>query len=122
MSCRLQFCYLGIVTSLEVNHKNVDKATKGQEVCIKIENVPGETPKLFGRHFDENDVLVSKVCGSCAWLQLRGYMWLNVVMRGCTWLCVAARGYTWLQVRGCEVCGREHVCFSERCRACVCVP
>ena len=56
-----QFCYLGIVTSLELNHKPVEKATKGQEVCIKIENVPGETPKLYGRHFDETDSLVSKV-------------------------------------------------------------
>ena len=56
-----QFCYLGIATSLELNHKPVDKAVKGQEVCIKIENVPGETPKLYGRHFDEKDTLVSKV-------------------------------------------------------------
>ena len=56
-----QFCYLGIATSLELNHKPVDKAVKGQEVCIKIENVPGETPKLYGRHFDEKDTPVSKV-------------------------------------------------------------
>ena len=64
-----QFCYLGIVTSLELNHKPVDKATKGQEVCIKIENVPGETPKLYGRHFDENDLLISKVC-IISWIYL----------------------------------------------------
>lgn len=53
--------YLGIVTSIENNHKQVDSARKGQEVCIKIENVPGETPKLYGRHFDETDMLISKV-------------------------------------------------------------
>lgn len=56
-----QFCYLGIVTSIECNHKQVDSARKGQEVCVKIENVPGETPKLYGRHFDETDMLISKV-------------------------------------------------------------
>ncbi|XP_078601421.1 eukaryotic translation initiation factor 5B-like isoform X2 [Branchiostoma floridae x Branchiostoma japonicum] len=52
---------LGVVTSLEVNHKQVDMARKGSEVCVKIENPPGETPKLFGRHFDEKDILLSKI-------------------------------------------------------------
>ncbi|XP_078683623.1 eukaryotic translation initiation factor 5B-like [Branchiostoma floridae x Branchiostoma belcheri] len=52
---------LGVVTSLEVNHKQVDMARKGSEVCVKIENTPGETPKLFGRHFDEKDILLSKI-------------------------------------------------------------
>ncbi|CAH1267270.1 EIF5B [Branchiostoma lanceolatum] len=52
---------LGVVTSLEVNHKQVDMARKGSEVCVKIENPPGDTPKLFGRHFDETDVLLSKI-------------------------------------------------------------
>lgn len=63
-----QFVYLGIVTSIECNHKQVDSARKGQEVCVKIENVPGETPKLYGRHFDETDMLVSKVS---AWDMVR---------------------------------------------------
>lgn len=31
------------------------------EVCIKIIPTPGDTPKLYGRHFDFNDQLVSKV-------------------------------------------------------------
>jgi translation initiation factor 5B len=52
---------LGRVTSIEVNHKNVDKATTGQEVCIKIENMGGDAPKMYGRHFDHTDMLVSKV-------------------------------------------------------------
>lgn len=56
-----EFCDLGVVTSLEVNHKAVEAARKGQEVCIKIEPVPGEAPRLVGRHFDETDLLVSKV-------------------------------------------------------------
>lgn len=39
----------------------MESARKGQEVCLKIEPIPGESPKMFGRHFDENDMLVSKV-------------------------------------------------------------
>ncbi|XP_046978266.1 eukaryotic translation initiation factor 5B [Vanessa cardui] len=56
-----EFVDLGLVTSIEVNHKQVETARKGQEVCIKIEPIPGESPKMFGRHFDETDMLVSKI-------------------------------------------------------------
>lgn len=56
-----EFVDLGIVTSIESNHKPVESARKGMEVCIKIEPIPGESPKMFGRHFDETDMLVSKV-------------------------------------------------------------
>lgn len=56
-----QFVELGIVTSIENNHKSVETARKGQEICIKIEPIPGESPKMFGRHFDETDMLISKV-------------------------------------------------------------
>ncbi|XP_013161618.1 PREDICTED: eukaryotic translation initiation factor 5B isoform X1 [Papilio xuthus] len=56
-----EFVELGLVTSIEVNHKQVETARKGQEVCIKIEPIPGESPKMFGRHFDETDMLVSKI-------------------------------------------------------------
>uniref|UniRef100_A0A1B0D468 Elongation factor Tu-type domain-containing protein n=1 Tax=Phlebotomus papatasi TaxID=29031 RepID=A0A1B0D468_PHLPP len=54
------FVELGIVTSIEYNHKQIESARKGQEVCIKIEPIPGDSPKMFGRHFDETDMLVSK--------------------------------------------------------------
>lgn len=57
----LQFVELGIVTSIECNHKSVETARKGQEVCIKIESLPGDAPKMFGRHFEETDILMSKV-------------------------------------------------------------
>lgn len=60
----LQFEDLGIVTSIECNHKQIPTARKGMEVCIKIEPIPGETPKMFGRHFDEKDLLMSKVSWS----------------------------------------------------------
>jgi len=56
-----EFVEIGIVTSLEFDHKPVDLAKKGVDVCIKIDPAPGHTPKLFGRHFDATDMLVSKI-------------------------------------------------------------
>ncbi|XP_044747665.1 eukaryotic translation initiation factor 5B [Coccinella septempunctata] len=56
-----EFLDVGIVTSVESNHKPVENARKGMEVCVKIEPIPGESPKMFGRHFDEKDMLVSKI-------------------------------------------------------------
>ncbi|EDV96178.1 GH15356 [Drosophila grimshawi] len=56
-----EFVNIGIVTSIESNHKNIDFARKGQEICIKIEPIPGESPKMFGRHFEADDMLVSKI-------------------------------------------------------------
>ena len=44
---------MGVVTSLQFNNKDVETARKGEEVCVKIDSVPGEAPKMFGRHFDE---------------------------------------------------------------------
>lgn len=52
---------IGIVSGIEANHKETDVARKGDEVCIKIDPIPGESPKMFGRHFDETDILVSKI-------------------------------------------------------------
>ncbi|XP_061389191.1 eukaryotic translation initiation factor 5B isoform X1 [Musca vetustissima] len=56
-----EFVDIGIVTSIESNHKQLETARKGQEICIKIEPIPGESPKMFGRHFDADDMLVSKI-------------------------------------------------------------
>lgn len=53
--------YLGRVTSMEANHKPSERARKGEEVCIKIEGPPGEAPKMYGRHFDHTDLLVSRI-------------------------------------------------------------
>lgn len=61
----LQFVEIGIVTSIEINHKPVEVAKKGQEVCVKIEPIPGESPKMYGRHFEATDILVSKVKAIC---------------------------------------------------------
>nr|XP_015218849.1 PREDICTED: eukaryotic translation initiation factor 5B [Lepisosteus oculatus] len=55
------FVDIGIVTSIEINHKPVDVAKKGQEICVKIEPIPGESPKMYGRHFEATDFIVSKI-------------------------------------------------------------
>jgi translation initiation factor 5B len=52
---------LGRIVSIEKDYKSLDIAQKGSEVCIKIEPITGEKPKIYGRHFDENDILISKV-------------------------------------------------------------
>ncbi|XP_067297173.1 eukaryotic translation initiation factor 5B [Pseudorasbora parva] len=55
------FVDIGIVTGIEINHKSVDSAKKGQEICVKIEPIPGESPKMYGRHFEAVDIIVSKI-------------------------------------------------------------
>ncbi|KAA0199052.1 Eukaryotic translation initiation factor 5B [Fasciolopsis buskii] len=52
---------LGRIFSIEFNHKPVQEARTGQEVCVRIDPLDGETPKLYGRHFDHNDLMVSKI-------------------------------------------------------------
>ncbi|XP_052460426.1 eukaryotic translation initiation factor 5B [Carassius gibelio] len=55
------FVDIGIVTGIEINHKSVESAKKGQEICVKIEPIPGEAPKMYGRHFEAVDIIVSKI-------------------------------------------------------------
>uniref|UniRef100_H2T3S8 Eukaryotic translation initiation factor 5B n=1 Tax=Takifugu rubripes TaxID=31033 RepID=H2T3S8_TAKRU len=55
------FVDIGVITSIELNHKTIDCAKKGQEVCVKIEPIPGESPKMYGRHFEATDMIVSKI-------------------------------------------------------------
>jgi translation initiation factor 5B len=53
---------LGKVVGIELNHKSRPEAKKGDpSVAIRIENAPYETPKLFGRHFNESSELFSRV-------------------------------------------------------------
>jgi len=56
-----EFVEIGRVASIEFNNKGMEMARTGQEVCIKILAIPGEAPKMVGRHFEETDVLVSKI-------------------------------------------------------------
>jgi len=55
------FVNIGFCTGLEANHKPLEKASTGMDVCAKFEPVPGEAPKLLGRHFTVEDLLVSRV-------------------------------------------------------------
>ncbi|KAG0490749.1 hypothetical protein HPP92_007612 [Vanilla planifolia] len=57
-----EFIDIGRIASIEVNHKQVDVATKDQKVAIKIVGSnPDEQQKMFGRHFEIDDELVSHI-------------------------------------------------------------
>lgn len=56
-----EFRDIGVVTSIEANHKPKEMARAGEEACIKVEPLPGTTPELYGRHFNHEDMLVSKI-------------------------------------------------------------
>jgi len=56
-----QMIELGRVTSIEDNHKPLQKAGKGTQAAIKIESDQPDLQKVFGRHFDDNDELVSRI-------------------------------------------------------------
>jgi len=56
-----EFLDIGIVESMEFDNKPVHIAKRGNDVCIKVVPTPGETPKLYGRHFDHTDAVVSKI-------------------------------------------------------------
>ncbi|KAG7940967.1 hypothetical protein I3843_16G013800 [Carya illinoinensis] len=56
------FIDIGRIASIENNHKPVDIAKKGQKVAIKIVGTnPEEQQKMFGRHFELEDELVSHI-------------------------------------------------------------
>jgi len=55
---------LGKITSLEINHKTFDivkKSQAGGGVAVKIEHAVYQSAKMFGRHFDEKDEILSHV-------------------------------------------------------------
>lgn len=52
---------IGKVTSIEHDHKQVTISKKGEDCAIKIEQVVGGQEFYYGRHFDHNDALVSKL-------------------------------------------------------------
>ncbi|KAG2617043.1 eukaryotic translation initiation factor 5B-like [Panicum virgatum] len=57
-----EFIDIGKIASIEINHKQVDMAAKGQKVAIKIiANNSDEQQRSFGRHFDMEDELVSRI-------------------------------------------------------------
>ncbi|KAF7140646.1 hypothetical protein RHSIM_Rhsim06G0017900 [Rhododendron simsii] len=57
-----EFIDIGRIASIENNHKPVDYAKKGQKVAIKIVGSNSEEQqKMFGRHFEMEDELVSHI-------------------------------------------------------------
>jgi translation initiation factor 5B len=51
-------------TSLEINHKTqevVKKSQAGGGVAVKIEHAVYQSAKMFGRHFDDKDEIVSHI-------------------------------------------------------------
>lgn len=52
---------LGKVVSIEHDHKEVKQAKKGDDIAIKIEQLVNGQEYYYGRHFDHNDNLVSKL-------------------------------------------------------------
>ncbi|KAJ4909196.1 eukaryotic translation initiation factor 2 (eIF-2) family protein [Raphanus sativus] len=56
-----EFVDIGRIASIENNHKPVDYAKKGTQVAIKIIASNPEEQKMFGRHFDMEDELVSHI-------------------------------------------------------------
>jgi translation initiation factor 5B len=57
-----EFIDIGRISSIENNHKPVDLAKKGQKVAIKIVGSNAEEQqKMFGRHFEMEDQLVSHI-------------------------------------------------------------
>eukprot|EP00850_Spirogloea_muscicola_P000071 SM000001S04473 [mRNA] locus=s1:387750:395011:+ [translate_table: standard] len=56
------FIDIGKIASIEINHKVVDMAKKGQAVAMKILGTNAEeVQKMFGRHFEQEDELVSHI-------------------------------------------------------------
>jgi len=52
---------IGVVASMEFDHKEVDLAKKGVDVCIRVYPSAGSTAELYGRHFAAPDPLVSLI-------------------------------------------------------------
>ncbi|KZT33859.1 P-loop containing nucleoside triphosphate hydrolase protein [Sistotremastrum suecicum HHB10207 ss-3] len=55
---------LGKITSLEINHKSMELVKKSQAgggVAVKIESAVYQSTKMFGRHFDDKDEIVSHI-------------------------------------------------------------
>ncbi|KAG8970054.1 hypothetical protein FRC03_011853 [Tulasnella sp. 419] len=55
---------LGKITSLEINHKAMEvvkKSQAGAGVAVKIEHAVYQSAKMFGRHFDDKDEVISHI-------------------------------------------------------------
>jgi hypothetical protein len=65
---------LGRIASIELNHKAVDTAKRGESVAMKIEaTTPNEATRLYGRHFDHNVRGAPCPLWSACCVETRGY-------------------------------------------------
>jgi len=55
------FMELGVITSIQKDHLQLEEAKQGDDVCIEIVQSPDKQQFMFGRQFDETDRLVSKI-------------------------------------------------------------
>ena len=56
------FVNIGRIASMELSHKPVQTAHKGQSVAMKIQSTMAiEATRMYGRHFDHTDDLVSRL-------------------------------------------------------------
>lgn len=70
---------LGRIVSIELNHKAVEEARAGQSVALKIEATNAtEQSRLYGRHFDHTDNLVSGAARRFHCVSLRSVCVLNM--------------------------------------------
>jgi translation initiation factor 5B len=52
---------IGIIASIERNHKQIDEASMGDDVCVSIIQKDTEQQYSYGRHFDDKNKLYSKI-------------------------------------------------------------
>ena len=52
---------IGMIKSIEKNHKDVEEAKSGDEVCISIVQKEDKQQYSYGRHFESDDKLYSKI-------------------------------------------------------------
>jgi len=52
---------LGTVASIEKEHKTVTQAKAGDDVAIKIDQAGEQQNYMYGRHFEHDDLLYSKI-------------------------------------------------------------
>ncbi|KAK2725090.1 hypothetical protein QYM36_001519 [Artemia franciscana] len=55
------FIQIGIVADIQKNEKTIPIGKKGDEICLKIENVSDDAPKMMGHHFDADDIIMSSI-------------------------------------------------------------
>eukprot|EP01126_Amoeba_proteus_P034745 TRINITY_DN3473_c0_g2_i12.p1 TRINITY_DN3473_c0_g2~~TRINITY_DN3473_c0_g2_i12.p1 ORF type:complete len:366 (-),score=97.10 TRINITY_DN3473_c0_g2_i12:106-1203(-) len=56
-----EFLELGKITKIERDHKTLEEAREGEDVCVEITQSEDKQQYMFGRQFDHEDELYSKI-------------------------------------------------------------